>query len=631
MAKLLTIETGFSCNSRCGYCTQLDYRAIPQPERLDLSTADIVQRIDWAAANGYDQIGFSGGEPTIRPDFLELVGHAKSLDFDRIGVTTNGRMFAYPRFADQAVAAGLDAWTFSLHGPVPDVHDKIAASPGALEQGLAGLKNVVAACQKRGKRPHLMNNQILLPSNTGLIAEMVELLGPLGVQLFMVQPFIAQRSNVADLGKFFVPYADIVASVERALPALAKFGARIKPYNVPNCLLWPLGREHVEGQFYGITVYREFERETAGEFKAFRAKQWYRIDDCKTCKEMCPGFRIEQFPQEKMAADLAAAADAFASETPRRAGEGPLLFAGTELLTPQTLSAAVGQLAARHGPIGWMTAAMERTPRPELAQAVCDLAAAGRLAELVLVAQPVDQRFLAQRVLEKGSFEALRQLLYHLAERRKAGQPVPKLRLLCNAGDALRIIDDAELQQNWQHLVAALAQARGPLGADLAVAIPNYPRGKAPPDVARQGDQHRGWAQKIAALGAEAGLPAVLATLEDRRGLDPARARAMAAAEAHFAAVLPVESWARRLFRHPLSAPELDFVSWAPPWLFERWDLANSELPPGAVPRPYADAPDEEGFAAVRQVSVAKTAGNAGARRGRFGVPVRGGKTAASS
>lgn len=618
MAKLLTIETGFSCNSRCNYCTQLDYRAIPQPERLDLPTADLLARIQWAADNGYDQIGFSGGEPTIRPDFLELVAHAKSLDFERIGVTTNGRMFAYPRFAQAAVAAGLDAWTFSLHGPTPEVHDRITASPGALEQALAGLRNIAAACAHHGVRPHLMNNQILLPANTHHIVDMVELLAPLGVRLFMVQPFIAQRSNVADLGRFFVPYSDVVDAVRRALPALERYGARVKPYNVPNCLLWPLGREHVESQFYGITVYREFERETAGEFKAFRAKQWYRIDDCKTCREMCPGFRIEQYPQARMVQDLGSAASAFVARDDHRNDEGPLIVPGTELLDPASLQSGLAELARQHGPVAWMTAAMERTDRQQMAQLAVELTAAGALAELVLVAQPADQRFLAQRVVEKGSFDALAHLLRHLATQRQAGQPLPALRLLLNVGDALRIGAEPELAEQWRALLAALDDARGDAPADLVLAIPNYPRGKVPPEVERQAAEHVAWAEQLRNLAVQARLRPLLITLEDRRGLDPPRARALALAEQQFATVLPVESWAHRLFRPPLASAEMDFVSWMPPWLFERWDLSEAALPDGAVPRPYADAPDEEAFSALRKVSVASASAlRIGA--GRFG------------
>ena len=292
MAGLLTIETGFTCNSRCRYCTQLDYRVIPQADKLDLSTEEIKERISYAAEGGFDQVGFSGGEPTIRPDFVELIAFAKTHGFHRIGVTSNGRMFAYRSFTEAAMRAGLDGFTFSLHGSTPELHDRIANAKGALEQALAGLRNIAAVRKKFSLQAHLMNNQILLPENVGEIGAMVELLAPLGVHLFMIQPFISQRSNSDEIGRFFVPYDDVVESVRAALPALRRHKARVKPYNVPNCLLLPLGRDVVEAQFYGIKPFREYEKDAPGEFREFKVRQWFRIDACKTCEEVCPGFRV---------------------------------------------------------------------------------------------------------------------------------------------------------------------------------------------------------------------------------------------------------------------------------------------------------------------------------------------------
>jgi MoaA/NifB/PqqE/SkfB family radical SAM enzyme len=569
LGKLLTIETGFTCNSRCHYCTQLDYRVIPQADRLDLSTEQIRQRILWASQNGYDQIGFSGGEPTIRPDFLELIAFAKSHDFERIGVTTNGRMFAYRDFTEKAMLAGLDGFTFSIHGPTPEVHDAITHAKGSLDQALAGLRNVAWVEKKHGLRAHLMNNQILLAENTRYLKDVVALLGPLGIKLFMIQPFIAQRSNVDDLGRFFIPYEEIEAAVAAAVPELAKWNARVKPYNVPNCLLWKFGQERVEPQFYGIQVFREFEEETAGEFKAFKAKQWYRVPQCKGCTEACPGFRIEQYPQAKMRAELLESAARFHEGSPRLTGEGPLTFAGTELFDAATLREAIAEMAQVHGAIAWMTAACEKVPRAELAALACDLHEAGHLADLVLITQPLDQRFLAQRVLEKGNLEEMRQFLFHLAELRDAGRRVPRLRVLLNIGDLVRLLDDAVVQPQWPLLQRALRRAAGDAQVDAIVAVSNFPRGETPPDMERQADQNLALATRLRDALLDAGLRPLSLTLEDKRGLDPDRARQMATVEEQLATVLPQESWARTLFRHALAMPELDFVSWAPPWLFE--------------------------------------------------------------
>lgn len=617
MSKLLSIETGFTCNSRCKYCTQLDYRAIPQADKLDLSTDQIIERIRFGAANGYDQIGFSGGEPTIRPDFIELIREARKHEFKRIGVTSNGRMFAYRSFTEDAMKAGLDGFTFSLHGHTSALHDKITASPGALEQALKGLRNIAATRQKFGLQAHLMNNQILLPDNTHYIKEVVETMGPFGVGLFMIQPFITQRSNSDDLGKFYVPYDDIVAAVERALPALRKFDARVKPYNVPNCLLWKFGDERVEPQFYGLRSFREYEAQQPGEFRAFKAKQWYRIPDCKTCKEYCPGFRIEQYPQEKMSAGLVDAAETFAGERATGCtGESKsesiaaqrLMFSGTELFDEATIRSAFSELSTKHGSVAWLTALCEKVPRKRQSHLIADLYESGDLAELVLISQPLDQRFLAQRVLEKGNLEELRAGLFLLSERRNEGKALPPISVLFNVGDIARLLDDPVLDGQWSKLLRSLAVASGQ-GTDrhqpvtAVIAISNFPRDSKPPDMLRQRGRNLTLAKRIKAACEIGGLQPVLATLDDRRGLDPARAKQMAIVEAQFAEILPLQPWSDRLFRHPFSMPELDFVSWSPPWLFERWDMRESAAPTGAV-----EISQDTSGAGIRTGSVASIA-----------------------
>ncbi|HAN31674.1 MAG TPA: hypothetical protein DCQ06_08770 [Myxococcales bacterium] len=619
MGKLLSIETGFTCNSRCKYCTQLDYRAIPQADKLDLTTEQIRERIRYAADNGYSQLGFSGGEPTIRGDFISLIQYAQQFEFERIGVTSNGRMFSYRKFTEEALTAGLDGFTFSLHGPTPKIHDRITKSPGSLEQALDGLSNIQSVCRKHNIRAHLMNNQIILPDNVGMIREMVELLAPLGIGLFMIQPFIPQRSNSDDLGRFYVPYEEIVASVERAVPALEKYGARIKPYNIPNCLFWHLGPKFIEAQFYGLRSFREYEQSQPGEFKAFRARQWYRIDKCKTCEEYCPGFRIEQMPQKRMSAGLKEAAERFVQESlatlevavgddvvdgRSEAGSAPLIFSGTELFDRETIVESFSTMVTKHGPVSWMTALCEKVDRKEQVKLICDLTEAGALAELILITQPMDQRFLAQRVLEKGNIEELREGLVLLSELAESGRKLPRLRVLFNVGDLTRLVNEPSLNQQWDRLNRGLARASGRgtdrvQQVDAIIAISNFPRDQKPPDMRRQRDINIRLAKQLKAACELNRLNPMLAVLGDRRGLDAARADQMAVVERQFGEILPVESWRERLFRHPLSMPEMDFVSWSPPWLFERWDLSAQ---PG-LPKETSQNKDQTG---LRSQSVAQ-------------------------
>jgi len=568
--RLLSIETGFSCNSRCSYCTQLDYRVIPQADKLDLSTEEIRKRIAFAAEQGYDEVGFSGGEPTIRPDFIELVRFARAHAFKRVGVTTNGRMFAYRGFTEEAMLAGLDGFTFSLHGHTPDLHDGIAKADGALAQALAGLRNIAWVEKKHGLRAHMMSNTILVPDNIAHLADIVRLMGQHGIRLHMIQPVIHQRSNADEIERWFVPLDDVVRAVADAEQACREHGGRIKPYNVPNCLLWPFG-DLVEPQLTDIGVFREFERERAGELRTFKARQWYRIEACRTCKEYCPGFRIEQFPQDRLLDRVREAIGAHAGH-----GRSEALVAATELLDAAHLRALFAHLGElrRTGALrrtAWMSGAAERTPREVMADAICEAGEAGDLDEVILLAQPMDERFLAQRVLERGNLEKVRQLLWHLVERRKRGRALPALRLFLNVGDTESLLDDPALGGHVVSLAKAFVAARADRSpAPVSLAIPNFPDDESGPDVDRQREIIAANARRIAAALDALGLAPSLVTLGEARGLRPDQAARMAKAEALFAAAMPVEDWSARWVPHELATHEMDFLSWHPFWLFAR-------------------------------------------------------------
>lgn len=66
-------------------------------------------------------VQFSGGEPTIHPDFLEIVREAKELGYSHIQVASNGIKFADPDFTMRAAEAGLHTIYLQFDG----VEDRI--------------------------------------------------------------------------------------------------------------------------------------------------------------------------------------------------------------------------------------------------------------------------------------------------------------------------------------------------------------------------------------------------------------------------------------------------------------------------------------------------------------------------
>ena len=132
---LLKLSSGTHCNQRCSFCHAAD-------SDVELSTEEAAARVGRAASGHFTGVFYSGGEPTIRKDIHLLVNRAAELGME-VGFITNGRMLAYRKLARMLVRRGLREVHLSLHGGTATVHDAIAGVPGAFDQALQALHNLL--------------------------------------------------------------------------------------------------------------------------------------------------------------------------------------------------------------------------------------------------------------------------------------------------------------------------------------------------------------------------------------------------------------------------------------------------------------------------------------------------------
>ncbi|MCD6303708.1 MAG: radical SAM protein [Planctomycetes bacterium] len=86
-------------------------------------------------------IQFTGGEPTIHPDFLRIVAKAREMGFSHIQVATNGIRMADADFARSAAEAGLHTLYLQFDGVGPEPYRQTRNYPGIWEKKLACLEN----------------------------------------------------------------------------------------------------------------------------------------------------------------------------------------------------------------------------------------------------------------------------------------------------------------------------------------------------------------------------------------------------------------------------------------------------------------------------------------------------------
>jgi mycofactocin radical SAM maturase len=140
----LTWELTYACNLACVHCLSSSGRRDPR----ELSTAEAKRVIDELQRMQVFYVNIGGGEPTVRPDFWELLDYAVPHD---VGVkfSTNGIKLDAARASRLAATDYVDVQV-SLDGATPQVNDRVRG-PGSYATAIAALDHLAAAGFERPK------------------------------------------------------------------------------------------------------------------------------------------------------------------------------------------------------------------------------------------------------------------------------------------------------------------------------------------------------------------------------------------------------------------------------------------------------------------------------------------------
>lgn len=125
-ARFLEIELTGRCHHRCQHC----YGSFPKEG--ELPKQKVVQAID-DAREYFDCVIFSGGEPFLHPDLIELIHYAK--DFV-VFITTSGYSISWEQIEG---LRGNVVLVFGLDG-IGEVHDHYRGKSGAYQRLLQSLE-----------------------------------------------------------------------------------------------------------------------------------------------------------------------------------------------------------------------------------------------------------------------------------------------------------------------------------------------------------------------------------------------------------------------------------------------------------------------------------------------------------
>lgn len=129
-----------ACNLRCRHCF---IEAGPSHDE-ELEKEEIRRLLDDVAVVAPEKLTFTGGEPTLRPDFLELAEYASNLrgeGIERLALATNATLID-ARLAD-AISSLFDQVNVSVDG-LENENDLVRGS-GSFRNSIRGLRLLVRA------------------------------------------------------------------------------------------------------------------------------------------------------------------------------------------------------------------------------------------------------------------------------------------------------------------------------------------------------------------------------------------------------------------------------------------------------------------------------------------------------
>ena len=162
----MDLAVTYRCNLECPKCYVGDRKV-----DRELGTAEWIKvyEILWSA--GVPQVVFTGGEPTLRDDLVELVSEA---DEFVTGLVTNGTRLL--ELAEALHGASLDYAQVTVESFDPGIHDRITRTEGSHAKTLAGIKKALSVGMQ------IVTNTTLTKTNAASFDETIRWLHGQGIR-----------------------------------------------------------------------------------------------------------------------------------------------------------------------------------------------------------------------------------------------------------------------------------------------------------------------------------------------------------------------------------------------------------------------------------------------------------------
>lgn len=230
---------GYACNNNCLICV-VDSE---KKARANLDTAEIINYLKVLDTNPHiKSIEFSGGEPTIRKDFIYILDWVYQR-YPNICYTifSNGRRFSDIDLANKMSDYPIKNLIIAVHGKDSKTHDLLTQRKGSFNETFMGIRNLTE------NRVNVTLKIIPTKQNYKQIPDIVRMIVSSfpDVKTLSFNGIDLGGCALANIDKTGIMLTVAMPYIQEGIHIANSYGVKVYTYSIPRCLFKPEFRKYV--------------------------------------------------------------------------------------------------------------------------------------------------------------------------------------------------------------------------------------------------------------------------------------------------------------------------------------------------------------------------------------------------
>ncbi|MFH1691150.1 MAG: radical SAM protein [Candidatus Omnitrophota bacterium] len=287
--KRLELHISYRCLNDCLFCSEQD--ALSMLKGKIMPTGIILRKIRQFYLKGYRHVTFTGGEPSLHSNFINIVQFAKLLGYTTY-VTTNGGEFSKKRFSEVALEH-LDEICFSVHGSNYKVHDFLTRKRGSFNN----LKKALDRFETHRTPTFGLANIVITRYNIKILKSIINMLAEYKkIKQLIFSNFSPEGGGLKNFNDLMVPLKQIQEKIPELVDCCRHFSFKPVFFGLPLCTLF--GHEELSNDYWWsprttIELLKQPKKtllKTTYSFKPNRER--VQTKKCESClkKNVCGGM-----------------------------------------------------------------------------------------------------------------------------------------------------------------------------------------------------------------------------------------------------------------------------------------------------------------------------------------------------